>query len=402
MKTLYKLSFAIFVVTCSINLCLASVDNEPEIRINNVGYLNGQTAYIDCTTPNVQVTAGFHNAFQFAPNSWNVSSNFSYQYDPDIYKINLTLDPNREDGTLTIDLGGGNQVFIRITQKSTPSLTITPLLCTSGQSGNFSTTLNFYGPSSANVVWQTTGGITVNNSNFYRVTDNTISRARVQLNSFGTLTVYGEIPGCNNMQTKPVTYYIGTPSASDITFTGTGGSDPGSAFCSGRTVNFESNPNLSPSQYSYNWSIPQGSSNVSYFYSYGPNATVTAGSSGGFLLQMDVTNIACNTMGGTSRTFGIYSCGGYYRVMGNPTTDNLVVQFDPVDKVEYLPTVLTLSHEKKGQLKEVKVRERSTEERAKSGFEINLDVRDLPNDVYYLHGIHEDNKVQSIRVIISK
>lgn len=399
MNNFYKFYLTVLTSLVVTGLCYAHKDGENEIRINNVGYLNGQTVYIDCSVTSVRVTAGVRNAYGLVPESWNVSSNLSYQYAPTVSEIILTLDPNREDGRLTANLYG-SQVTIIVSQKPTPSLTIAPTLCSSGQSGDFSVTLNYYGPNQANVVWETTGGITVNGSSFYRVTGNTISRATVQHNSYGTLVVYGEVPGCNNMRTKPATQYIGAPSGS-VSFVGN--PDPGSSLCGGQTYSFASNTDLPTSQFSYSWSIPMGSNDVGYFYGSGPNVSVapTSGPNpGGFLVQMNVTNIACGTTGSTSRTFMKTNCGGYYRVANNPTSNTVTVLLDPVDDVKYLPISLRLSHEKAGIVKEVNVDKKLSNDDVKGSMQVEIDVQDLPKDTYYLQGVYQDGKVQNVRVVI--
>ncbi|RYC66628.1 hypothetical protein [Spirosoma sordidisoli] len=372
-------------------------------------YQNGQTAYIDCSLNQTIYLSPFDDS-DFSPiqgvSDWNVSSNFSYYiYNEDHTQRNnvivLTMDPNFNVGSVSARVYN-TLVTIYITRRSTPSLTITPTLCSAGQTGDFSATLNYYGPNSANVVWQATGGITVNGGSSYRVNDNTISRVTVQHNSYGTLTVYGEVPGCSNMQTNPVTYHIGTPTSSDLNFTGS--PDPGSSLCSGQTYSFTSHPTLPLSQYSYNWSIPQGSSSVGYYYGYGPNVSVapTSGTNpGGFIVQVEVTNSACGTTGSTSRTFFKSNCGGSYRVANNPTSNTLTVLFDPIDEVEYLPVRMQLAREKTGVAKEIKIREEISKQDLKGGLHIDINVQDLPRDTYYIQGIYENGKVESVRVIIN-
>ncbi len=221
----------------------------------------------------------------------------------------------------------------------------------------------------------------------------------IQYNSYGTLTVYGIIPDCNNLQGDAIAYYFGVPGSSDITFTATGGGDNGSSFCVGNTRSYEANPILPSSQFSYSWSIPIGSSNVSYFYSYGPNATVTAGSAGGFVLQMDVINSACSTTGGTSRTFFISSCGGF-RASPNPATDKVTALFDKDTDTRYVPDALQLYTEKNEMVKEVKVKGYYSDQSVKDGLNVDIDVSTLPRGTYYLQGVYGSEKSESIRIIL--
>lgn len=157
-------------------------------------YTDGQTAYIDCTVNSLYISTDYTYETTWKPGvkEWNVSTNFTYQTGQLGSDVTVNFDPNKNDGQLSATFWEGNEVItVHITQRSTPTLTIAPTLCSTGQSGDFSTTLNFYGPSTANVVWETTGGVRVMGGNVYRVTDNTISRATVQHNSYGTVTVYG-------------------------------------------------------------------------------------------------------------------------------------------------------------------------------------------------------------------
>lgn len=399
MKTIIQL-ILLLVISCQSYWAVAS---DKCFKIFGKKYTDGQTVYIDCTVSNLYISAEYTYESTWKPGvkEWNVSTNFLYQTGQIGNDATVTFDPNKNDGHVSATFWEGNEVItVYITQRSTPTLTIAPTLCSPSQSGDFSTTLNFYGASTANVVWETTGGVTVMGGNFYRVSDNTISRATVQHNSYGTLTVYGEIPGCNNMRTNPVTLHIGTPSSSDITFRAN--PDPGSTLQNGQSYSFTSTINL-PSQYSYNWSIPQGSSNVGYFYGYGPNVTVASTSNanpGGFIVQMDISNSICNTTGGTSRTFMKSGGGGYYRVANNPTSSTLTILFEPVDDSSRLPSTMRLTHEKKGIVKEENLKAKYSKESAKSGLQFNLDVHDLPKDTYYLQGVYETGEVRSTRIVV--
>jgi hypothetical protein len=367
------------------------------IVIDGQQYYNGQTAYVDCSKSSVEA-----HTYQEYPQpdlnvAWSTSPNFSQNENVVQASIILTLDPNHNDGTVTMNVSGNGNVTVNVKQKPPlPTITQTSVVCT-GQDGTFSATLNYNG-SSSGLIWRTTGGITVNNSNSYTAYTNN-SNVTMHNFAYGTYTVSGIITGCSNLEGPSVTGYIGLPNSSDITFVGTGGSDPGSAFCSGQTANFQSNPTLPGSQYSYSWSIPQGSSNVSYFQSSGPNANVTAGAAGGFVLQMTVSQNGCGTSS-TSRTFGIRDCSGSYRVANNPTSNTVTVLFDSADDSQYLPTALQLNSEKQGKVKEVKVKGQHNDQSVKDGLKIDIDVHSLPRGTYYLQGIYDSNKTESVRIVL--
>lgn len=379
------------------------LDKPNKINVNGTYYNDGQTVYIDCNQTLISVF--LQPLFFETTTSWQTSSNFSYTNSDAQTEVKVTLDPNRNDGYVKGSYIGGsdaNFITVYIKQKSSiPTFTSTQTLCTSGQNGTFSAQISYGGANSVGILWEATGGVTINGGSSY-TTNGTTGSVTVQLNSYGTLSVSGIISGCSNSQSYPAKIYIGTPTSSNITFTGSGGSDPGSAFCSGQTANFQSNPNLPVGQYSYAWSVPQGSSNLTYYYAFGPNATVTAGAAGGgFILQMNVTNSACNTTGVTSRTFGIRNCNGGYRVAGNPTTTTITALFDPSDDAKYLPNTLRLANEKGSTVKEIKIKGQHSSQEIKEGVKVDIDVHSLPRNTYYLQGIYESGKVESIRVVLN-
>ncbi|MVM41809.1 hypothetical protein GO730_35940 [Spirosoma sp. HMF3257] len=375
------------------------------VNIDGVWYTNGQTAYVECGKTSVYVYIDvITDGVDILGIDVTTTPNFSVSDTPSDIEKSLNLDSNKQNGY--IDVGYENNpglgtIRVYVNQKPPmPTFTATSTLCSTGNSATFtvSDAYSFQSTKPLDLVWQTTGGVTVNSGTTYTSTGSTTSSVTIQYNSFGSVSVRGVIPGCSNLQGDAITYWFGAPGSSDITFAATGGGDNGSSFCVGNTRNYQANPNLPLSQYSYSWSIPSGSSNVSYFYSYGPNATVTAGSTGGFLLQMSVTNSACSTTGGSSRTFFISSCG--FRVANNPTTDKITALFDAGDEDQSLPSSLRLSSEKNGTIREVKVKGQYSEEAVKNGLQIELDVHSLPRGTYYLQGIYSLDRTESIRIIL--
>lgn len=394
----------IFLIT-SLNLALG----QPIVTVDGNSYSNGQTAYLECGKTIIAVSVppksdGTNNYGM----TISATANFYVTDGTTIIDKRLNLDPNRQDGYIDVGYQGTSSYTARIyirQRPPTPSFTSSPTLCNSGNSATFSVSTNysFQGTKPINIVWQTTGGISVNGGSTYTANGTTNSSVTVQYNSFGTVRAYAVIPGCNNIQSDIISKYVGTPGASDITFTRSSGSDPGSSLCSGSYYNFTSVPDLSSFNYNYNWSLPQGSSNASYFYSSGPNATIGAGSAGGgFILQMSVTPSGCSNAGTTSRTFFINNCGSF-RVAQNPTTNQVTVLFDQEYDPEKLPDELQLSHEKNGVVKEKKVKGQYPKQSVKQGLSIDIDVHNLPKGTYYLKGVYSYNKpsdTESIRVIL--
>jgi hypothetical protein len=406
MNKYYKFSLALVALLSTVSICLAETGKS--LTIYGRQYYNGQTVYIDCTVTTVLVETDYTPA---TPSNrplvkdWTSSANFSLQptFGTEIDNsgsVYLTFDPNRNNGSLTADFWTNNdRVTVYFTQKPTPSLTITPTLCNSGQSGDFSTTLNFYGSSTANVVWETTGGLTVNGGSSYRVIDNTISRATVQHNSYGTLTVYGEIPGCNNMRTNSVVHHIGTPSSLDFRLNSSP-SVNGISICAYQTYYFYPTMHLPESQYNYTWSMPIGGNDFNYNTSGYSSNLSSRSSNGGGVFQITLTNLACNTTVNTSQTLQVTDCNGSFRVASNPSNNVITAIFEPVEDAKYLPNVVRLSHEKNGIVKEVNVREKFLKENKATGLRVDLDVKNLPKDTYYLQGIYDNGTIQSERIIV--
>lgn len=398
-----KTFFYLLTVLSTVNL--GSVFVQPSrVNVDGNWYTNGQTAYVECGKSSVFIFVDIiTDGNSILGAEATASPNFSVSgTDSDIQK-KIDLDPNKQNGYIDVGyVNGSGTIRVYINQKPpAPTFTATSSLCSPGNSATFSVSdsYSFQGTKPLNLVWQTTGGVTVNGGTTYTTNNATTSSVTVQYNSFGSVSVRGVIPGCGNLQGDAVTYWFGTPGGSDITFVRSGGPDV-TALCSGNYYNFVSTPQLPLSQYSYSWSIPQGSSNVNYFYSSGHNANIGAGpAGGGFILQMSVTNSSCNTTGGSSRTFYINSCGSF-RATPNPATDKMTVVFDKDTDSQYVPDVLRLYSEKNQSVKEVKVKGQYSDQAVKDGLNIEIDVRNFPRGTYYLQGIYNSEKSESVRVIL--
>lgn len=393
-------------VLVSIGLSSA-VAQPPRVYIDGNWYTHEQTAYIKCTTSPVLavIDPACTDASCTAYKSIFVStsSNFSH-FNVNTNTEEIVLDyTNHYDGYIDVAYAGDPAICrVHIVQKpGAATFTATPSICSPSSTATYTLSVNypFNSTNPLNIKWYTTGGVTVNGASSFTDSGVTISNVTVQATSFGTIYAHGEIPGCGNVAGAQDLAYVGTPGSSDITFNATGGGDNGSSFCIGNTRSYQANPNLPLSRYSYSWSIPSGSSNVSYFYSYGPNATITAGAAGGFLLQMNVTQSGCSSSGGSSRTFFISSCGGF-RVANNPSSTKVTALFDPILDDQFIPESLRLSSEKNGIVKEIKIRGEYPNEEVKNGLQVEMDVHSLPRGTYYLQSINNAQKSESTRVVL--
>ncbi len=367
-----------------------------DIGYNQAPYQNGQVANIDCSQTKVDV--GVREEGTHLPRvTWSVSSNFSYTSwfgRGDV--IVLTLDPNRNNGYVTANFNG-TIITVYIVQKTTPTLTITPTLCTSGQTGNFAGTLNYYGPNSANFVWETSGGITVNGSNYYRVIDNTISSATIQHNYSGFVTVYGEIPGCNNIRTHPIKFFIGKPQVNFFTVNGQTGF---TTMCLGNSQDIQTNAFGSPS--SYHWYVSSGNGGDAYLTDYGGGrAYFNTYIPGCYGLTLEMTNECGTSTDGL--TICAQDCFSPYRITPNPGKDKVSIVFEDVQKKEALPDYLELVSEKSmNTVRRINVNE-VFEAKAFKNDTIEFDVQELPRGVYYLRVANsrqiKEKQVEMIRLL---
>lgn len=227
-----------------------------------------------------------------------------------------------------------------------------------------------------------------------RAVSNGTSQVSVGYSSYGTISV-SSIAYCGtrvNSQSDPVIRSIGLPSSNNLSIT------PSGSICQGRNQNYTVNTAPPLSDYSYNWSVPYGSNNVT-INSYGPNANISAlNANTGFVLQLTINDNRCNNNVTTSQTIFINNCNGGYRVASNPARDNLAISFETVEDASYLPTDIYLVDEKSKRVKEDKVREKFSSQ--SKSVDVNWDIHSLVKGTYYLLVPRDNGKSESTRILI--
>ena len=399
-------------------LCLGTVVAQPSrVNVDGAWYTNGQTVYIDCGKTNVNVAIDpiigpnpYDNGNPaIAPLQTQTSSNFSTSdTDSDIGKV-LNLDANHQDGFLKVSINNfspGQYLIVNITQKPVaPTLTNIPSLCNSGQTGTLSAQLNYNFQSShpANLVWQASGGVTVNSSGTFTQNNATNSSVNVALNSPGTVIVYATIPGCNNLQgPSSQSVYFGRPQIANVTIDNV--VNPGPYPVSSGSTHYISTTsafNYVPS-YSLSTSTNSGDLTLSLTgVNYG-NAEIYAYGSVG---NASINITASNSCGSDYRSVTFY-IPPTYGIAPNPAQNKMAVSFASTDDETTLPDRLDIVSEKDMRtVKSVDVKEVYRKKTFRNGNEIGFDVSDLARGTYYLRVTNsqqtKDKQVEMTRLILN-
>jgi hypothetical protein len=373
-----------------------------QLSVDGVVYYDGQTAYVECSKTSVYVS--IPAVYSYVDNQqveanvdWSASSNFSIQSIPQGLNSqkSLQLDVNRNDGFIKASYSGLNDfITIYIKQKPTPFISSIPAACSAGQSGiaTAQVTYNFQSTKPINLVWQTSGGLTVNGNTSYTQTNATNSSVTIQYSSSGNFSVYGVIPGCNNLQTPSASAYLGTPTIGTV-IVDNSNVNPGPVAVSSNSTHYIQaiSSDLTPPTFSF--STTTNSGNISLFLSgvNGGNCQVNvSGSVGNAALHIAATNI-CNTF---TRDIIFYIPSGY-RIASNPVKDQLIITFDSVDYLEGLPDAIEITSEKQMKIvRSVNIQDIFKQKSFKNGKQIEFDVRDLPRGVYYLRVLNQRQEKQ--------
>ncbi|GAB3911613.1 hypothetical protein GCM10028803_53510 [Larkinella knui] len=146
----------------------------------------------------------------------------------------------------------------------------------------------------------------------------------------------------------------------------------------------------------YYWSVVSGSASL---VPNGPDCYVTT--SGGATIALYATN-EC----GTSSTiyYNIPPAGSFFKVYPNPAHDVLTIQFISPKNIEALPEKVNLYSEKSSiAVISVDVKEAYGKNEFEGGDKLNLNVKNLPRGIYYLHIIPESNQnqeIQRVRILL--
>lgn len=382
------LLFVFFLALISLESALAITP--PRVNVDGIWYTDGQTAYIRCDRTSISVYVDlilFGSKYlkirvASTPNL-TVSSTQS-----DIMKT-LHLDPARRNGS--IDVGyenntGNIRIYIR-QRPPDPTITVESNIC-AGNSASITATsnYNFQSTHPINLVWQTTGGVTVNGSSSYTQTgvSSTVTIANI---SNGTYSVKAVVPSCGNLESTAINSTLGTPIINNPNF-----------------WLFDPNSNM------WQFSQTSGGSGVTYsFYVSSGSAMLNQLNQDCFITTSEGATVcvsgtnSCGT--GTPYCFYIPPASGFLKaIYPNPATDVLSLEFKGDGISNTTQYELILFSEKS--MNEVK-RLSSNEILANKSFLMNqkleMDVRNLPRGVYILHIVPNSKSnfpVQKHRIIL--
>lgn len=398
----------ILLFTCLIlaNCLLAQPIDPPYIRIGGtfdtntnqvVGgttHANNSIVWIDCGTSNITVSVPIMGGTYAA--IWNSSSNITLTSAGGISFIQtVQLDPNKGDGDISVVYlappasYSSNTVRIYIRQKpSVPSL-VTSQVCP-GNSATFTAT-STYGLQSTkpmSLIWQTTGGVTVNSTNNYTQPNVTVGSVTISNSSTGNVSVRAVVPGCSNLQTASTGRELGAPTIKNPNYWLF---DPGS-----NMWQFSQISEYPSTTYTFN--VTSGSASV---IQNAGDAYITT--SAGATICVTGTN-SCGS--GTPFCFYIPAAGGMLKAVSpNPAQDNILVQFHNAEKTEFFPTEIQLFHESStSPVKTISVQNALENRTVIDGDKLKIPVSDLPRGIYYLHAIPAQGSkqdIQKVRIVLN-
>jgi hypothetical protein len=387
MKTILYLCLLLFCAT------VAKSQAPPRVNINGVWYTQDQTAYIPCNLDHVFVYidpwiyATSPTTGDVVPIKTITSNNFSVSETDAKTMVRLNLNPNRTNGWIQIGYKIEDPTYfnVNIVQAlPTPLVSNLTTLCSSGQttSPTAQISYNFQNSLPANIVWQGAGGVTINGNSQFVQTNTTSSNVNINYSSSGSLVVYTQVPGCNNLQSPPSpNFEFGTPIINQVSINNSPNSGPyASSSGSLNFVSVRSAFDHAPT-YSFSTNTNFGDINLSVWGMNGGNCQVyVSGSYGNAALNIT----ASNTCGSTSAST-IFYIPSSYRMAPNPARNTLTVSFSNTEDEYALPDELELISEKNGSSKlKVNVTEIFKKKAFKNGKDLPLDVSELERGTYYL------------------
>ena len=380
--------FVLFLVIVSTESALAITPQR--MNVDGIWYTDGQTAYIRCDKTSISV---YIDLILFGSQYLKIrvtsTPNFSVSNTQSNKMKTLNLDPARINGSIEVGYVNNNgHIRVYIQQRPPdPIITGGSNFCV-GNSASITATsnYNFQITHPVNLVWQTTGGVTVNGSSSYTQTgvSSTVTVANI---SNGTYSVKAVGPSCGNLESTAINSTLSTP--------------------------IIINPNywlFDPGSNMWQFSQTSGGSGVTYsFYVSSGSAILNPQNQDCFITTSEGATVcvsginSCGT--GTPYCFYIPPASGFLKaIYPNPATDILSLEFKGDGTSNTTPYELVLFSEKS--MNEVK-RLSSNEILANASFLINqkleMDVRNLPRGVYILHIVPNSKSnfpVQKHRIIL--
>lgn len=387
MKNFFYL--AIFLLTVRFTAAFAVPPSR--VNIDGTWYNHGQTAYIECGKTSVSVYIDFiSNGSSHLKIDVEATSNFTVSSTPSDIMKTLNLDPARQNGSIDVRfLYNSDYMRVYILQKPpTPTITSGSNVC-AGNSGSFTATssYNFQSTKPINLVWQTTGGVTVNGSSSYTQPAGLSSTVTIANSSSGSYSVKAVIPGCGNLESAAITANLGSPV---ITNSNYWLFDPGS-----NMWQFSQTPDGPGVTYAFY--VSSGSAQLNQ---QSQDCYITT--SGGATVCVTGTN-SCGT--GTPYCFYIPPAGGMLKtVYPNPATNLLSLEFNGSESSNTIPFgVILYSERSMKAIKRLSPEEIGGLESFKANRKIEMDVRSFPRGIYYIHIVPDGKSklaVQKTRIIL--
>ncbi len=237
------------------------------------------------------------------------------------------------------------------------------------------------------ILWQTTGGVTVNGSSSFTSPPGTSSSVTIANSSSGTYSARAVVASCSNLQTLASTGSLGAPTIKNPIYWLF---DPGSNMWQFSQIS-------EAPAVTYSFSVASGSASIIQ-NSGDAYITTTSGAS----ICVSGTN-SCGT--GTPYCFYIPASGGMLKsVSPNPAQDVVLVELNNAEKIDFLPAALNMYRENStNPVKSISVRELYERKAFVDGNKVSLSVADLPRGVYYLHAIPAQGSkldAQKTRIIL--
>lgn len=304
----------------------------------------------------------------------------------------LHLDPAKQNGFIDVSFlaaDGDPYIRIYILQKPpAPVITSGSNIC-AGNSGSFTATssYNFQSTRPINLVWETTGGVTVNGSTSYTQPAGLSSTVTIANSSSGTYSVKAVIPGCGNIESSVTTANLGTPVITN----------PNYWLFDHFSNMWQFSQTPDGPGVTYSFYVSSGSAQLNQQFQ---DCYITT--SGGATVCVTGTN-SCGT--GNPYCFYIPPAGGMLKmVYPNPATNLLSLEFHHSESSDNIPFEVILYSERSLEaIKRLTPEEIDSLGSFKANQKIEMDVGNLPRGTYYIHIVSDGKSklpVEKRRVIL--
>ena len=153
------------------------------------------------------------------------------------------------------------------------------------------------------------------------------------------------------------------------------------------------------------WPISNAFLNTSTISTTNDKVCFGSNNTGSYYLTIYANNGSCSI--GRSILVQVNSCG--YKIASNPAQTTLSILFESPQQLESIPDNIDLYDEKQKAIKSVDLKQKKKETNTKVSLvqdmeKIELDVKDLPRGIYYLHltfGNNNDKHIEEIKILLN-